>query len=271
MNNRQLGTHCRAARLIWYGFGLLAIASVLVKSCSSFVTGPGAVPPRVSEGHAAATAATVATLIAPAVAWAKGGEYGPLEGKASSLVHPIIMPLLFLATLYTGFLGWQWRRTRLIGGEISELKAKMPKAPASKEPAPELEKLDPEHQKVLGQIEELTAARKELVAEKYKDKHYQTSAVLLGGGMFFTVYGIFNTFFRTSKLFPGPHLYAGAGIGVLWALSAACVPFMEKGNESARVLHIGFNALNVLLFCWQLPTGFEILMKVWGNANLAWF
>jgi len=86
--------------------------------------------------------------------------------------------------------------------------------------------------------------------------------LLLASGAFFTVYGVFNTWFRTEKLFPGPHLFAGAAVCVLWALAAACVPFMEKGNDAARYAHIGFNVINVALFAWQLPTGFEIFMKV---------
>lgn len=32
------------------------------------------------------------------------------------------------------------------------------------------------------------------------------------------------------KLFPGPHLYAGAAITVLWALAAALVPYMQVGE-----------------------------------------
>ena len=64
------------------------------------------------------------------------------------------------------------------------------------------------------------------------------------------------------KLFPGPHLYAGAAIVVLWALAASMVPYMQKGNDTARNAHITFNALNVLLFLWQVPTGLEIVYKV---------
>merc|ERR1712107_840327 len=79
------------------------------------------------------------------------------------------------------------------------------------------------------------------------------SSLLLGGGIFFTVYGICNPYFRADKLFPGPHLFAGAAVCVLWALAAACVPFMEKGNETARTLHIGLNVLMLALYAWQLP------------------
>merc|ERR1712241_143013 len=105
------------------------------------------------------------------------------------------------------------------------------------------------------QIAQLTSDRKELIQGQFKDKHYTLSSALLGGGIFITFYGAFNTWFRAEKLFPGPHLFAGAAIVVLWALAAALVPYMEKGNDSARNAHIALNGVNVLLFAWQLPTG----------------
>ena len=67
---------------------------------------------------------------------------------------------------------------------------------------------------------------------------------------------------NAGKLFPGPHLYAGAAITVLWALAAALVPAMQKGNEGARSAHIALNCINILLFAWQIPTGLEIVAKV---------
>jgi len=56
-------------------------------------------------------------------------------------------------------------------------------------------------------------------------------------------------------LFPGPHLYAGAAITAGWALAAACVPEMEKGNENARYAHIGINLVITSLFLWQVYSG----------------
>lgn len=64
------------------------------------------------------------------------------------------------------------------------------------------------------------------------------------------------------KLFPGPHLYAGAAITVTWALAAALVPAMTRGNDAARTAHITLNVVNIGLFAWQIPTGFAILQKV---------
>lgn len=253
----------RNGRLVWYGLGLVAAASLL--NCLVFVPPPGAASTQtLTAAQAAAAAAATSALLAPAEAWAKGGEWGPLEGKTSSLVHPFMMIGLFAVTVYSGFLGWQWRRTRLIAGEISDLKKQLPAEDAEAQLSSALAA-------VKKQVEGLTAERSDLLKGQFKDKHYQTSSILLGAGIFFTTYGVFNTWFRTEKLFPGPHLFAGAAICVLWALAAALVPYMEKGNESARIAHISLNVLNVALFAWQLPTGFDILTKVWGNANLPWF
>jgi hypothetical protein len=98
----------------------------------------------------------------------------------------------------------------------------------------------------------------------FRDRHYNTASLLLGLGVFTSILGGFNTYFRAGKLFPGPHLFAGAGITVLWAVAAALVPAMQKGNDAARSLHIGLNALNLALFAWQVGTGLEIAIKVWG-------
>ena len=74
--------------------------------------------------------------------------------------------------------------------------------------------------------------------------------------------GPLNTYARAGKLFPGPHLYAGAGLVVLWALAAAMVPAMQKGNDAARTVHIGANLAGIGLFVWQITSGIPILLKV---------
>ena len=94
--------------------------------------------------------------------------------------------------------------------------------------------------------------RKELIGQRLNEKHHNWGSLLLGLGVLMSVAGPLNTFLRTGKLFPGPHLWAGAAITVLWALAAALVPSMQKGNNTARSLHIAFNTLNVLLFAWQV-------------------
>eukprot|EP00438_Fugacium_kawagutii_P009460 Skav202071 [mRNA] locus=scaffold1138:742174:746431:- [translate_table: standard] len=239
-----------------------------------------------------ASAAVALAALTPSEAWAKGGQWGPLEGKASShspafhttrlcLVHPIVMSTFFFTMLYTGFLGWQWRQTRTLGADLSSLRKQLPKAGAPPWQWWEPDE-DPEHESAATkslkqQISQLDAERKELVKEGYKDKHHTLSSIILGGSLATPVENMHT--FRAEKLFPGPHLFAGAAIVVIWAVSAALVPFMEKGggagtvlrlrNDSARTAHIALNGVNVLLFAWQLPTGFEIAQKVWG-LDIPW-
>ncbi|KAF3439817.1 hypothetical protein FNV43_RR18095 [Rhamnella rubrinervis] len=191
-------------------------------------------------------------------AFAVGGEYGILEGRTLSLIHPLVMGGLFFYTLYAGYLGWQWRRVRTIQNEINELKKQVKPTPVTPDGNPVEAAPSPVELK----IQQLSEERKELVKGSYRDRHYTAGSILLGFGVFEAVGGAVNTWFRTGKLFPGPHLFAGAGITVLWAAAAALVPAMQKGSERARNLHIALNALNVLLFVTQIPTGLEIVFKV---------
>ena len=50
-------------------------------------------------------------------------------------------------------------------------------------------------------------------------------------------------------------------------MAAALVPAMQKGNEAARSAHIALNVVNVLLFAWQVPTGLDIMFKVWEKTS----
>jgi Protein of unknown function (DUF4079) len=104
--------------------------------------------------------------------------------------------------------------------------------------------------------------RKELTQGNFKDRHHRTGSLLLGFGVVIAIEGCLNTYVRAGKLFPGPHLFAGATIVSLWAIAASLVPAMQKGNDTARYAHIGANTLNVALFAWQIPTGWAIVQKV---------
>ncbi|XP_027931597.1 uncharacterized protein LOC114187528 [Vigna unguiculata] len=196
-------------------------------------------------------------------ALAVGGEFGILEGRSFALVHPIVMGAFFFYTLWAGYLGWQWRRVRTIQNDINELKNQLKPTPVTPD-GKQVEEASPSPSPspVELQIQQLTEERKELIKGSYKDRHFNAGSILLGFGVLESIGGGVNTWFRTGKLFPGPHLFAGAGITVLWALAAALVPSMQKGNETARNLHIALNALNVLLFVWQIPTGIDIVFKV---------
>jgi len=214
----------------------------------------------------------LAALVAaqPEAAMAKGGAYGIWEGRIISLAHPAIMVCVYAATAFSAFSGWQWRRLREIGGEITALKAEL-KGPSAQIAAHEGEGDTPPPPALVAQanalqtqIDELTATRKELANGDFRDKHYQAGALVLGLGTSFAIEGPINTFLRAQKLFPGPHLYAGAGIVVCWAMAASLVPLMQKGNsqDAARYGHMAFNGLALALFTWQIPTGWEITQKV---------
>jgi len=56
--------------------------------------------------------------------------------------------------------------------------------------------------------------RKELIKGSYRDRHYNAGSILLGFGVLEAVGGGLNTWIRTGKLFPGPHLFGGAGKGL---------------------------------------------------------
>jgi len=223
----------------------------------------------------AASLLTMATLMmTPEVTNAAGPDWGIFEGRTGSLLHPAMMASMFLFSITTGLLGWQIRRTREIGDEIKELKRAIPKfegndlqdaiAKAEAEETVDFRLVEMLKAAVPTQksINELTAERKTIIANNPRDKHYSQGALLAFLGTAFAIEGPLNTYARAGKLFPGPHLYAGAGLVVLWALAAACVPAMQKGNDTARSIHIVANAAGIGLFGWQVISGWPILLKV---------
>lgn len=202
-------------------------------------------------------------LIFSEPAQAIGREYGIVEGQIFSLMHPAFMFFLLGASLYAGYLGFQWRRVRELASEIKGLKAQREASTPKAEEggATPSSPLD-------ATIQSLESERKELIGQKLNDKHHNWGSLILGLGVLMAIAGPCNTFLRTGKLFPGPHLYAGAGMVVLWAAAAALVPSMQKGNDTSRSLHIAFNSINIGLFLWQVPTGLDIVAKVFQFTTL---
>jgi hypothetical protein len=202
----------------------------------------------------------LAALIAaaqPEAAFAKGGEYGIWEGRIVSLAHPAVMAVVYAASAYAAFTGWQWRQLREVGGQVVSLKKELkgPKAQVAaaqdKGETPSAALLS-KVASLQSELDTLDATRKELAGSDLKAKHYQVGSVILGLGTAFAIEGPVNTFLRAQKLFPGPHLYAGAGVVVCWAMAASLVPLMGKGNDAARYGHMAFNVLALGLFTWQL-------------------
>jgi hypothetical protein len=147
----------------------------------------------------------------------------------SQFVHPALMWGLLALTLYAGYTGWQWRRTRT--GD--------------------------------------SALKKELLSKKFNIKHHQIGSILLALMVLGTIGGMGATYINGGKLYVGPHLLAGLGMTGLIATSASLTPYMQKGAEWARYSHIALNTLIVGLFGWQAVTGLDIVQKVIGRITAA--
>ncbi|GMH82705.1 hypothetical protein TrVE_jg7807 [Triparma verrucosa] len=216
--------------------------------------------------HSVPPVLALSVLLSSSPAIAAGPDWGIFEGKTGSLLHPVSMASLLLFSLNTGYQGFKWRRQRTIGDDISELKKTLPKAPVEDEngvlPSPTAE-----YTRISSEIEDLQKERKELSSQGNRDKHWQSGSTLAFVGTFFAIEGPLNTYARAGKLFPGPHLYAGAALVVLWSAAAACVPAMQKGNDGARSAHIALNAGATGLFAWQVVSGWPILLKVWEKTQ----
>ena len=117
----------------------------------------------------------------------------------------------------------QWRRVRTVGDEITELKKTLPADAGRRREA-----------RWRNRLMSSRRPRKELVAGKFKDKHANMGYLLLALGVTLAVEGGMNTYLRVGKLFPGPHLYAGASIVVLWAMASWFGATNGKGQPKSR-------------------------------------
>lgn len=231
--------------------------------------------PSTTETKAALASIMALAALTPEVASAAGPDWGIFEGRTGSLLHPIVMGGTFLLSCSAALKGFQYRRQRTLGDEISALKKTLPdlggastvndaiaKAQAGENPDAALVAKLQAALPIQKEIDALVSERKDLSSKGLRDSHFSQGALLAFLGTAFAIEGPLNTYARAGKLFPGPHLYAGAGLVVLWAAAAACVPAMQKGNDTARSIHIAANVSGMGLFAWQILTGWPILQKV---------
>jgi hypothetical protein len=184
------------------------------------------------------------------------GQYGILAGKTASMLHPVTNFALFGSSIYSAYLGLQWRRLRRLSEAIKGLNSQLPilATTQAKFPLSETMAVISKEIKVLStvdssdeanaakvaalqsdlrildavlpldlQYQELTKTRKSLQSANLKDKHHNTGSILLGAGVSVSILGAFNTYMRAGRLFPGPHLYAGMAITILWACKLASI------------------------------------------------
>ena len=153
-------------------------------------------PPSVSSKAALATAAmwTATSELASAA----GPDWGIFEGRTGSLLHPVMMGGLFLYTAYTAFLGFQWRRQRTLGDEISQLKKTLPDMGGASSVAEAIavaqEAEDTAKVATLqaakgteSEIKALQQERKDLAAAGPRDQHFGQGAMLAFLGTAFAI------------------------------------------------------------------------------------
>ena len=140
----------------------------------------------------------------------------------SQFGHPIFMWVLLGLTVYAMYLGFQIRKTRNADKET----------------------------------------RKELIKKKFGERHHKMGSILLAFMILGSLGGMAVTYINNGKLFVGPHLLAGLGMTGMIAVSASLVPYMQKGNELARLTHISLNITLLGLFGWQAVSGMQIVQKI---------
>lgn len=145
----------------------------------------------------------------------------------SQFGHPIMMWVLFALAIYALYLGIKVKKIRT----------------ASKE------------------------ERKELIPQNFKERHHQVGSIFLALIVLGTVGGMAVTYINNGKLFVGPHLLAGLGMMAMVAISASLVPYMQKGNDFARISHVGLNITILGIFGWQAVTGMQIVQKILSKLS----
>ena len=153
-----------------------------------------------SAQRAAAIVAAAIFASSPLDANAAGPDWGIFEGRTGSLLHPIAMFGMAAMSASTALLGFQWRRQRTLGDEISALKKSLPDlrgAASVREAlmaAESAESVDAAYvaklknaMPVESQIDELTKERKELASQGNRDKHFNQGSLLLFIGTAFAI------------------------------------------------------------------------------------
>lgn len=145
-----------------------------------------------------------------------------------SLIHPLAMSIIVLLWILAAFLGLQVRNQRLSS----------------------------------------TAEALGLVSRVRSDKkrHHKLAAGLLFLTTFFCFLGMYNTYSRAGRLFPGPHLYGGLGLILALSANAALVPWF-KDITKIRLLHAANGCIVLLLVANQVKSGRPILVSVWNTVH----
>lgn len=133
-------------------------------------------------------------------AMAAGPDWGIFEGKTGSILHPIMMASLLGLSVSTALLGFDWRRQRTIGDEISSLKKSIPSLGESSSVSEALAAAKSAESvdfalvsklegavPVEAQVKELQNERKGLAEKGPRDQHFSQGATLAFLGTVFAI------------------------------------------------------------------------------------
>ncbi len=145
----------------------------------------------------------------PSEASAAGPDWGIFEGRTGSLLHPVIMGGTFLLSCSAAVKGFQYRRQRTMGTEISALKSTLPSLNGASTLSAAIADAEAGEDSALAaqlraaipiqnEIDALVAERKELSSKNLRDSHFSQGALLAFLGTAFAIevcnhYKVFRT------------------------------------------------------------------------------
>lgn len=97
-------------------------------------------------------------------------------------------------------------------------------------------------------------------------RHHRLAAATYFFTVFACLAGMSNTFLRTGRLFPGPHLFSGLGIILAGSFNIALVPWF-KDHPFARLPHSIVGFIIILLLGVQVKSGLPILRSLWRSFH----
>lgn len=143
-------------------------------------------------------AAATFWALTSSTAMAAGPDWGIFEGKTLSLLHPAMMAGMLGLSISTALLGFDWRRQRTIGDEISALKKQIPNLGGASSVAEAIAAAQAAEDTVLAaklkgslaieaQIKDLQNERKALSEKGAREKHFSQGSLLAFLGTLFAI------------------------------------------------------------------------------------
>ncbi len=141
---------------------------------------------------------TLLALAPEAANAATSPDWGLFEGKTGSLLHPVIMGSMFVLSLSTALKGFQYRRQRTMGDEITALKKTLPDLGESTSLSAAIAAAEAAEDSTLvgklksampiqQEIDALVQERKDLSKLGLRDGHFSQGAVLAFLGTAFAI------------------------------------------------------------------------------------